>query len=135
MSKNKINDGQGLKSIIIPIDKGEKQIDDPDILEEYIIKRNLQHFSQAQHKLFMSDLLTTEMGLNANTTLAGKVKQGTYPHNPLKTEATNAVLQSLKKEATDPSLSTEISMIDMANSFLKWKESTSTSPSGRHLGI
>ena len=70
LARNKYNDGQGLRSIIIPTEEGEKVIDDPNLLETYIIQRNLEHFSQAQDTPFMSTPLTTEIGWNADTPTA-----------------------------------------------------------------
>ena len=89
--------------------------------------------SQAQDTPCMKDVLATKVGWNVDTTEAAKIMNGEYQNNQKLTEATNAVLQSLKKQPDNPTIKIDISMTDVAYTFQNWKEATSTSLSGRHL--
>jgi hypothetical protein len=50
---------------------------------------------------------------------------------------TKMVLQLLKEALYDPppNIDATVSFDNFVTSFLKWNENTSTSPSGRHLGL
>ena len=60
---------------------------------------------------------------------------GEIPINNIDTtEAAKDILLYLTRKQATP-IPKDVTMHDMKQGFKKWKEETSTSPSGRHLGI
>ena len=112
----------------------QKQIADRSPMEKALTERNLKHFSQADSTPFASYPLKQTFGPTGtnNTTrelLAGNL-DATHPHL---TEATRAILDHLPLPNTPP-IDHTMHIEEMMKSYSKWRESTSTSPAGDHLG-
>ena len=107
---------------------------DPKDVEEAIILRNIKHFGQAEGTPFTTRDLTDIFGPNGDSQATDDLLRGKLPvinHLP------DAVQRILKKIAENPCLDqidTEVTTQELKNLFKKWKERTSTSPSGCHLG-
>ncbi len=111
------------------------RITDSDTVQQLIQKRNEEHFNQASETP-IGDPETMQMfGWDGNSDTCNKILEGEPPaHLPdrLKNEIADTFFQQFKTAA--PTLDTEISIQEFKEAFAKWKESTTTSPSQRHLG-
>ena len=105
-------------------------------LETAILKRNQKHFAQAQDTPWQRQPLasiSSATNFNLYTDAHGnhiELPPGTFIE-------TATVLAVLKEEAAKPhpKWSSDVAFEVFISGLLHWKESTSTSPSGRHLGI
>jgi hypothetical protein len=110
-------------------------IDTKAELESRILARNKKHFAQAQGTPFTEepllsltpDLLRDFLDSDGNPL---QLPEGTFTE-------TLTVLQLLREAFADrpPSIDATVSFDDFVDLFLHWNENTSTSPSGRHLGL
>jgi exonuclease III len=110
-------------------------IDIPSEIVEHLQHRNRQHFGQAQGTPFTIDPLANEMSFCGDSLTADSVLDGTYPtdRHP---ESVNLLLQHLKQTHEMASLQTypTVSLEEFQGKLRAWRESTTTSPSGMHLG-
>ena len=107
----------------------------PKEIEFSLLLRNQRHFGQAETDKtpFTQPPLTHQLNWSASSASAELVLEGDYDTTAL--DNISALLIDNLTRVTDlDSLPKEVSMIDMREKFTKWKETTSTSPSGRHLG-
>jgi hypothetical protein len=105
-------------------------------LEAAIIARNKRHFAQATGTpwtQFPLKLIGSNNGYNVFRDDAGN--DITLPETALL--ETTTVLEILRERLDDPTpkWSDELTFDQFISAFLHWRESTSTSPSGRHLGL
>jgi hypothetical protein len=144
----KPNEKGGIASILVP--KGSSpeaypyvpdtvtewtRIHEHDKLQEFIQQRNQTHFRQAHGTPFtvppLSDLDWSAQGPKAEQLLSGEI--------PKEFESDNryvmAVLKHIASRPQLPEIDTYQSPDKVSQGFRKWKESTSTSPSGCHLGL
>jgi hypothetical protein len=124
---------QGLTSIRIPNDNGTYQtIIDAAEIESQLINRNRNHYAQAEHTAMTHHLIQEEMGVSGTSEFCDKVLLGTADLSHLPT-----TLQAIFRQLHQPHLvevNNLISLDDYKDTLHRWKESTSMSPSGRHLG-
>jgi hypothetical protein len=116
------------------IDKWEI-VHDQEELQDYIQKRNIQHFGQAHGTPFTEHPLK-QLKWQADTIKANEIITGCIPlslitDNPY----ANKVINYIAQRETLPTIDTTITEEQVSQGFRKWRESTSTSPSGCHLGI
>jgi hypothetical protein len=71
------------------------------------------------------------LGTDGDTPTATNILQGTPPGNL--TTVMNTLLKEMKQKRSE--LSPYMLYQKMIEGFKKWRESTTTSPSGKHLGI
>ena len=128
--------GGGLASLKVPItdDNGVptteyKWLHDPDEIGPRLIQRNLNHFSQARGPFTQGPVLEC-LGRNAAHGQHGIQKALALTDI---TPATKALLGQLQGTPL-PRISNTITGADLRQKFQRWSESTSTSPSGVHLG-
>jgi len=130
----------GLTHLLVPTTDNPSTwhtIHDPAEMERHLLERSRVHFRQAHGTPFtrppLSELLST-CGTNA---FADQIFQGLpIPPNLDIDPATRLLLQNQKSlllpgERTAQPLDFELLM----KGFRKWPERTTTSPSGRHLGV
>jgi endonuclease/exonuclease/phosphatase family metal-dependent hydrolase len=105
-------------------------------LEAAILSRNQQHFAQAQGTPF-TILPLKALGSHQDFDVLQTPDGEPVTLPPGSFQETTTVLAILHEASNHPPPSwvATISFDDFIKGFLKWKESTSTSPSGRHLGI
>jgi hypothetical protein len=104
-------------------------------LQKFLLKRNVQHFGQAQGTPFTIPPLTL-LDWGAQSQVAEKLLQGEIPAEIQSNDIyLNAILEHIAQQKQLPEIDTYISPDDISKGFRKWKESTSTSPSGCHLGL
>ena len=110
-------------------------IDIPSEIVEHLQRRNRQHFGQAQGTPFTIDPLANDMSFCGDSSLADSVLEGTYQTDRY-SESVTLLIQHLKQTHELASLQTypTISLEEIQGKLRVWRESTTTSPSGMHLG-
>jgi hypothetical protein len=113
------------------------RIFDQNTITELIIERNKKHFSQAHGTPFTVEPLVNWAGWHGTSDSATEILNGNLPPDVLAqtTEAAGDIMKSYQQDIADPdSIPIRISTDDLRHGIKSWKETTSTSPSGRHLG-
>jgi hypothetical protein len=115
--------------------KNWSMIHEPDKVEKYLMLRNITHFGQAHGSPFTVPPLD-EIKWSADDTLSESLINGQVPaeirsENPF----VDCVLDAIATARILPEIDTYIPSDEVAKGFKRWKESTSTSPSGCHLGL
>jgi hypothetical protein len=105
-------------------------------LEAAILSRNQQHFAKAQGTPFTIPPLN-EMGSHQHFDVLQATADQPFDLPPGSFKETAEVLAVLRDAANHPPppWTGTINLDDFIKGLLRWRESTSTSPSGRHLGI
>ena len=131
---NKNNNGS-MDHLIVQNNTSDIIVDDPSEIEDLIIKRNKKHFSQADGSPFTTTRIIKALGKYGESTMSQDIFKGIADIESLSpTEATAKILSSLKSNAPQNSIPSYISPKEMENAYRAWREQTSTSPSGIHLG-
>ena len=106
---------------------------DRTTLKQAILKRNQQHFNQCAGTPFTVGSLR-QLNWASDSPLADSILNGTTELDYLSNDQlVQHVLKNCKQ--TGCNISDHITSKDLQDLFRKWRESTTTSPSGRHLGI
>jgi hypothetical protein len=144
----KLQQRTGLAHILLPEDsmpdtfpydpdkvKTWKMIHDHEILQHFLIERNKSHFGQAHGTPFtMPPLNALDWGATnqkAESLLGGEIPTDFNVKDPY----TQDILQHIAKRKQLPEIDLYITSEEIAKGFRRWKESTSPSPSGCHLGL
>ncbi len=111
-----------------------------DKLETSILMYSHQHFQQAKQTPFGTGPLAEAIGTDGLTNLSDRILQGTLFERPdyeIFPELRAFILQFKMPKIIKSKelLSSEISFPPYRRAIKAWRESTSTSPSGRHLGM
>lgn len=113
-------------------------------IHKALLARNKQHFHQAADTPFGHGELARLVGYTGLTEAADAIVQGTFLpqyEDKLKNELLPETRQIIRELAMPPvikelpKIKRTISKDEFISGIKKWKESTSTSPSGRHLGF
>jgi hypothetical protein len=115
--------------------KNWEMIHDQQRLQEFLLKRNIVHFQQAHGTPFTTEPLV-KLDWNASSSEANAILHGQIPtefqnSNPYVME----ILHHIANCEQLPEIDTYLSPNEIAQGFRQWKETTSTSPSGCHLGL
>jgi hypothetical protein len=138
----------GLSSVLVPegsepteypyeVDKVKSwtQIYDHNKLQDFIQQRNLNHFGQAHGTPFTIPPLNAldwgAQGHHADQLLTGQIPEQFHSDD----QYVMAVLEYIAKRQQLPEIDTYQSQEEISSRYRKWKELTSTSPSGCHLGL
>ena len=111
-----------------------RTVTDPQDIEHYLMLRNCQHFGQAHGTPFTIPPLSNEIDWTATTRASEEVLSGTYTNTTQLTELCKQLLHQCHSHTDLNSVKPYLSEDDFTGKIQKWKELTSTSPSGRHLG-
>ena len=126
-----LNNG-GLSYILVPKEDGSlERIDDVTLMNEALFERNRKHFAQADGTPCTREPMISLIGTNGITESAKAILQGDYPEDipdPIK-----FLFQALQDKV--PQLDNKYPFHEMISGFGHWREQTTTSPSGKHLGI
>ena len=115
-------------------------VTEPADVEEHLLRRNRQHFSQAQHTPFASEPLKTIFNWQGTSPATDDVLTGNFPSYEATNDGTlyditstaTKILQSCQRRLAE--IPPGLDPFEMKRAYRAWRESTSTSPSGRHLG-
>jgi hypothetical protein len=138
----------GLSYILVPKDfKAEEfpynsseveeweSIHEPDKLKSLLKLRNIHHFGQADGTPFtvppLDKLDWTTSSMEAEQLLSGTIASVNLH---LRQPIYNENLALIAARISLPEIDTYITLEQMSKGFKKWRETTSTSPSGFHLG-
>ena len=140
-SRFKQKHGHGIQSVIVPRNDPQEEnqyrtITEPKEVEETLIHRNIKHFGQAQGTPFTAHDITNDFGYTGVTEQATQLIQGRDVDSLLNKigQGEKLILQQLNDGENSQTIDINISYKEFTNGFKKWRENTSTSPSGRHLG-
>ena len=114
-----------------------KTIDDPIIIDKLIADRNAHHLNQADGTPFTIEPLLSLIGKDTFTTFSQELLEGKANLTQLYLSPTTQLyMEKLKQNKTivNSSTNTTIPYKEYVEGFNNWKEKTTTSPSGRHLG-
>ena len=137
------NKRQGVTSIEIPLHPMTnpkhctewRQIDVPSEVLEHIQQRNREHFGQAHGTPFTIPPLSEHLGFTGYSKYGQQMLNGTYDVTELDNNVQLLIqhlehIHEMELDETRPSVSAE----EFRGKLKVWSESTSTSPSGMHLG-
>lgn len=112
----------------------QTSVSDQAPMEDALTQRNRRHFSQADGTPFTAPLLIETFGPYGTSANVTQLLSGNNPVDPNSvTEATQTILQHIPLGPVPP-IDTHIYVDELMQSYRRWRESTSTSPSGDHLG-
>jgi hypothetical protein len=135
---SKMNCPGGISSILVPLPKEGIELEylaitDGPTIESLILRRNIRHFRQAENTPLATPAVIRQIGFGADTDRAEQLLDGTDdPTDITDDEWSRYLLTSMKRHSEE--LEITITAEKMMNKYRRWKERTSTSPSGRHLG-
>jgi hypothetical protein len=118
----------GVSSVSTPIGDSWRRLTDPNEIASAIFERNTRHFSQAEGTPFTDPLVSTLIRDMVNDPIES-VYQTVRSFLP-------ASARQLVKDCTTsqlPTIDPYLSVHEIKQYFRRWKETTSTSPSGRTL--
>ena len=112
-----------------------RQIDVPTDILRHLQTRNRAHFGQAHGSPFTASPLIDHLGFRGDGEAADEILNGTYDTTGLDDHVV-LLIQHLQQSAAMDALDTRptISEQEYVGKLRAWRESTSTSPSGMHLG-
>jgi exonuclease III len=135
--------GSGVSSIQVPAQPTDNPkdcsdwitVDAPAEVVEKLRDRNRKHFGQAHGTPFTIPPLSEDLDFTGATSSADMILEGTYDASAL-ADITQLVISKMSesKYSIRAPLDTDISEEAYVSKIKSWKESTSTSPSGLHLG-
>ena len=108
-------------------------VTDPDEVEHYLMIRNRLHFGQAEGTPFTRPPLIDELDWAATTPVAETLLQGQYTQRSIVPDCDD-LLQACTSKAKLDQLPAELTRAEFRGKIKTWRETTTTSPSGRHLG-
>ena len=110
-------------------------IDVPSEVVAHLQKRNRTHFGQAHGTPFTVPPLSDQLGFTGDSIAATQIPEGRYDSSPL-SESVQLLIKHLKytHEIEQDTCRPTINDADFCGKLKVWRESTSTSPSGLHLG-
>lgn len=111
-----------------------RTITDPPAIEYYLLLRNRFHFGQAHGSPFTVGSLQHDISWAADSPQSEMILEGTYIPQEQVPDICNEVIQACQRRTDNPIISAELSYESFRGKMRKWRESTVTSPSGRHLG-
>jgi len=119
-----------------PITNTATTILDCEEMETTLLDYSRAHFATAQGSPFTVAPLANLLNYDGLTSFGDKILHGRahLQHLPFD-DATRALLAHLKDKSDDETRQHPLVYEELQNGIKKWPEKTTTSPSGRHLGI
>jgi hypothetical protein len=111
---------------------GHDIVVDPKIIEEKLLEQNKNHYAQSENLEMSSSIVRNLIGTSGTTEFCDDVLTGTANISDL-----SPTLKAIFRQLEHPSkvaINNKITYDDFKDALKIWKEKTSTSPSGRHLG-
>lgn len=111
---------------------------DREEIERYLLKYNQQSFRAAAqspcgHGVILDSITFTTKSEIGNQFMAGLIPPEWHGNNQLLREFLTSFMTPTSSQQV-PLITTDIHEADIKEGFSTWRETTSTSPSGRHLG-
>jgi hypothetical protein len=128
----------GILSILVPLPKEGIELEylaiiDGPTIERLILSRNIRHFRQAETTPLATPEIISKIVFGADTNRSEQLLDGgDDPTDITDDEWSRYLLTSMKRHSEEIEIT--ITAEKMMNKYKRWKERTSTSPSGRHLG-
>jgi hypothetical protein len=142
LRKSKVR--SGITRIEIPEDDNDdpktckrwKVVDIPSEILTHLQNRNRKHFGQAQGSPFTTPPLSDDLGFTGGNKCADIILQGGYDVAAKLNDAVQFLIKHLKQTeyAKEHRIKPTITQLEFIGKIKRWRESTSTSPSGLHLG-
>jgi hypothetical protein len=140
MSKlpSKMNCPGGISSILVPLPKEGIDLEyllitDGTTIEQLILRQNIRHFQQAETTPLAQHDVISMIGWGADTSRSEKLLNGqSDPLDITDDDWSRYLLASMKQHSKEINIT--ITMKKMMGKYKRWKERTSTSSSGIHLG-
>jgi len=110
-----------------------KTITNTSEMEYYLLLRNRLHFGQAQGTPFTEPPLSNNLDWGGTSPTAQALLNGTFIPPTTFPDICQRVLRHCRRQ-TDPIVQAELTTDEFLGKMKCWRETTSTSPSGRHLG-
>jgi hypothetical protein len=135
---SKMNCPGGISSIRVPLPKEGIELEylvitDGPTIERLILHRNIRHFRQAEFTPLATPAVIRTIGFGADTERSEQLLEGRDdPTDITNDEWSRYLLTSMKRHSAE--LEIQVTTEKMMDKYKRWKERTSTSPSGRHLG-
>jgi Reverse transcriptase (RNA-dependent DNA polymerase) len=131
--------GKGITTIEIPSKEDPTKytsLNTPSEMEDPLLDRNINHFGQAEGTPFTLDPLLSTYGYEGCNEFSTKlIDEGLIPDEMYEQpEYVKMILRKLSNGENLPKIESEITFEEFIAGFKSWKEKTTTSPSGRHLG-
>ena len=131
----------GLKYLEVPQDPTDDPkkcttwmtVDTPEDITMYLLERNRNHFRQADGTPFTIEPLKCQVDFGATTETCETMLKGDYDSSDLDL-ITAMVVEHFQLVTDADVLPSSMSSKAMMDKYKFWPETTSTSPSGRHLG-
>ena len=138
------NTPKGITQVEIPCDEADdpktcshwRTIDIPTEVLHHLQTRNRRHFGQAHGTPFTIAPYAQQFGFKGDTSQADAVYNGTYDWTSVEDPEVKLLLQYMQRaqHTFDDPILTDITIEAFQSKLRTWRESTSTSPSGLHLG-
>ena len=109
------------------------EITTPKDVEHYLMIRNRRHFGQAEGTPFTAPKFKTRFDWKASSQEAELVLDGQYDTQEIE-DIASLFLDNCRRISPGDDLPPYLTMTQFKGKIKAWKESTTTSPSGRHLG-
>ena len=126
-----ITDTETMKSLPDSPDHWET-ISIPSEIEKLLMERNQVHFGQAEGTPFTRPPFTADVGYKADGYAADLILHGQIEYRTIDA-ATQLLVKHMQRRTTEM-LEGHLTVEDVVGKLKNWKESTTTSPSGIHLG-
>jgi hypothetical protein len=140
---NHKQENRGISCIEVPVDpmadpkasttKEWRVVDAPEEVTKLLQDRNKKHFGQAHGTFPTVTPFKTYVDWAANTVEAEMILEGDFETSEFE-EISNLVVKHMEKNTPLDSVSTALTVEQWVGKIKTWRESTSTSPSGMHLG-
>jgi hypothetical protein len=113
--------------------KAFKTITIPEEIELYLMARNQRHFGPAEGTPFTVAPPAELLSWEGDTAAADLILRGKYTNAELD-DITQLLLKHCQSVSEPDVIKPELTLEEFTRKLRIWRESTSTSPSGRHLG-
>ena len=131
----------GLTRLEVPLDPATDPkkctewttVDTPEEITKYLLERNRNHFRQAGGTPFTIEPLKSQVDFGASTATCDTMLTGDYTSTDLD-KITSMVVEHFQLVTDQDVLPQSMTSQTMMDKYKFWPETTSTSPSGRHLG-
>ena len=113
--------------------KDWRRVENVAEMNKLLTERNRKHFHQAEGTPFTINPLEDDLEHSGMTESGEEILNGTYIPLEDLDPTTKTLIKNLRRKC-DELPNADINEDELRSAFKKWKESTSSSPSGRHLG-